>query len=363
MKALPKLSDDDMQRLLAPPSGPVRLIIDTDTKNEIDDQFTLAWALLSQDQLKLEGVYAEPFSFQHHRDDLIKAHELTTSVATLSDKDQALVNKYAHWVRGIQAAGLDPQNIPFPGPAAGMESSYAEILLVFEKLGMPSEGLVYRGSTEYLSSLEEPIGSAAVEHLIERALNGGDEPLYVAAIGCITNIASAILLEPEIIKHIVVLWTSAYPSWSNQPNESSLNLIQDLIAAKFIFDCGVPHVYLPGYYIGEQLKISLPEIEAWVQNKGAIGEYLHWLYTHNPIYAQRGIVGHFGRTWVIWDMINIAWLLDPDWVPSELVSAPALNHDTTWQRDVPGRHLMREAYGINRDAIFRDFFTKLEQAP
>jgi len=194
-------------------------------------------------------------------------------------------------------------------------------------------------------------------------MSGGDEPLYVAAIGCITNVASAILIEPEIIKHIVVLWTSAYPSWSNQPNEPSLNLIQDVAASKFIFDCGVPHVYLPGYYIGEQLKISLPEMEAWVKNKGAIGDYLYWLYTNNPICAQRGIQGHFGRTWVIWDMINIAWLLNPDWVPCELVASPTMNDDTTWKRDVSGRHLMREAYGINRDAIFRDFFSKLEQAP
>jgi hypothetical protein len=27
------------------------------------------------------------------------------------------------------------------------------------------------------------------------------------------------------------------------------------------------------------------------------------------------------------------------------------------------RHAMREAYGCNRDAIFRDFFAKLEKAP
>jgi len=363
MKPLPKLTKDDMVRLLTPPKGPVRLVIDTDTKNEIDDQFALAWALLSQDQLKLEGVYAEPFSFAHHRDELIEAFTLITSGASLSEREQSLVAKYTHWVKGLQDAGINPEDIPFPGPAEGMEASYEEILLVFEKLGLPSEGLVFRGSPGYLSSLEEPVGSPAVDHLIERALSGGDEPLYVAAIGCITNVASAILIEPEIIKHIVVLWTSAYPSWSNQPNEPSLNLIQDLVSSKFIFDCGVPHVYLPGYYIGEQLKISLPDMETWVKGHGAIGDYLYWLYTHNPIYAQRGIQDHFGRTWVIWDMINIAWLLNPDWVPCELVAAPALGTDTVWQRDLPDRHLMREAYGIQRDAIFRDFFTKLKQAP
>jgi hypothetical protein len=363
MKTFPKLTDAEMERLLKPPEGPVRLIIDTDTKNEIDDQFALAWALLSQDQLEIEGILAEPFSFAHLRDGLFRAHELTESGQPLSDADQALVSTYASWVGGLKEVGTHPKDVAFPGPAEGMEGSYQEILTVYKKLGMDPGNLVFRGSPGYLPSLEEPIQSEATDHLIECALKADDRPLYVAAIGCVTNIASAILLEPEIIKNMVVLWTSAYPSWSNQPNEPSLNLVQDVASSKLLFDCGVPHVYLPGYYIGEQLKISLPDMEAWVKDKGAMGEYLHWLYTHNPIYEQRGIAGHFGRTWVIWDLINIAWLLNPSWVPSELVRTPTLNDDTTWNRSDSSRHLMREAFGINRDAIFRDLFKKLDKTP
>jgi len=350
-----------MRQKLAPPSGPVRLVIDTDAKNEIDDQFALAWALLSQDRLELEGIYAAPFSFAHHREELLRAHDLLSSKAPIAEEDRALVKQYASWVEGLNGVGTDPRDVPFPGPTEGMESSYEEILVVFEKLGLDPKDLVLRGSPGYLTSLDAPIQSPATAHLIERALAQDDRPLYVAAIGCITNVASAILLEPSIVERIVVLWTSAYPSWSHLPNASSLNLVQDKLAAKFLFDCGVPHVYLPGYYIGEQLKISLPEMERWVKGKGAIGNYLYWLYTHNPIYAQRGISGHFGRTWVVWDLINIAWLLNPAWVPSELVPSPVLSDDTTWQRQA-GRHLMREAHGIDRDAIFRDLLDKLERA-
>ena len=42
-----RLPDDHMRRLLTPPSGPVRMILDTDTANEIDDQFALTSAVLS----------------------------------------------------------------------------------------------------------------------------------------------------------------------------------------------------------------------------------------------------------------------------------------------------------------------------
>ena len=225
-------------------------------------------------------------------------------------------------------------------------------------------GKVFRGATNYLPGLDGKYRSDAIDHLIERALahDEHDRPLYVIGIGAATNIAAAILTEPKIIENIVVIWTSAFPSYSNQCNRLSLNFMQDLPASKLLFDSGVPHVYLPGFYIGAQLTVSLPDMERWVKGRGKIGDYLHHLYINNPIHHQRGITEHFGRTWVMWDLINIAWLLSPDWVPSEIFSSPAVDDEMYWvQKD--GRHQLREAVGINRDAIFRDFFKKLEQAP
>jgi purine nucleosidase len=39
------LSEPERLRLLEPPAGPVRVVIDTDTDNEIDDQSALVYAL------------------------------------------------------------------------------------------------------------------------------------------------------------------------------------------------------------------------------------------------------------------------------------------------------------------------------
>ena len=38
------------------------MVLDTDTANEIDDQFAVVHALLSQDRLQLKAMYATPFS-------------------------------------------------------------------------------------------------------------------------------------------------------------------------------------------------------------------------------------------------------------------------------------------------------------
>jgi hypothetical protein len=308
--------------------------------------------------LQIEGVYAVPYSFQYRLDGVRLAYDLLESGHEPDTADADTFSRYRGQAEGLRSAGINPHELTQPTPAQGVEQSYQEILTVYEKMGMDSAGVTFRGSPRYLTSLDEPVQSEAAEHLIERALaSPDDDPLYVVAIGCVTNIASAMLIAPEIIEKIVVIWTSGYPSTAKQPN-LSFNLEQDMLASKLMFDSGVPLVYLPGFQIGAQLRLSLPEMETWVRGQGAIGDYLHHLYTHNPIWPLLGIDDHFGRAWIMWDLVNIAWLLNPDWVPTDLLTAPLLADDERWYHN-PARHLIREAHGIDRDAIFRDFFRKL----
>ncbi len=321
----PPLSKDGYASRLRLPSGLVQIVIDTDAANEIDDQFALAWALLRPDRLQIHGIYATPFSFAHRR---------------------------ALYPQASQDAA------PFNSPKVGMERSFDEILKVQALLGQPNAPQPCKGSPIYLSSLSQPIQSEATEHLITTALSmPQDEPLYVVALGCATNVASAILLAPEIMHKIVVVWTSAFPSHAPHVNQS-FNLEQDVLASQWLYDSGVPLVYLPGYHVGAQLRLSLAEVERYVKPHGAIGIYLHELFADNPLWAITGRPAAAAHSWVIWDLINIAWLLNPDWVPSDLVSTPTLVADLRWQKQ-PNAHPMREAYAVQRDAIFNDLFSCL----
>ena len=325
------------QRLAPPePGRALRIVIDTDAANEIDDQFALAWALLRPGRLRVEGLYAAPFSFAHRR-------------------------------AALPHAPADAA--PFNPPAEGMARSLDEIRRVLELLCLPDAGRVQRGSAGYLSDLAQPLHSDAVDHLIATARATPErDTLYVVALGCVTNIASALLLAPDIAQRIVVVWTSGYPSHAPQVNHS-FNLEQDLLASRWLLDSGVPHVYLPGFHVGAQLRLSLAEMQRHVQPCGAIGAYLHRLFTDNPLWPLLGLQhlrdGGTPHSWVIWDVINIAWLLEPAWVPSELVRTPRLGDDKRWQRvdEAEGRHRMREAHAVQRDAIFNDFFGALQQAP
>ena len=116
--------------------------------------------------------------------------------------------------------------------------------------------------------------SDAARDLIAKAMARSveDEPLYVVAIGAITNVASAILLEPEIIRRIVVVWLGG--NAFHWPNTYEFNLWQDVQAARVIFDCGVPLVQIQVMGVCSHLHTTIPEIERYVAGQGAIGDYL-----------------------------------------------------------------------------------------
>ncbi len=352
------LPPDLLAERLAPPSGkPVRLLIDTDTANEIDDQYALAWALLSPEHMTVEAVTAEPFSFAHHQPELLKAER---AIEEGGAHQEHLVGGFQGWIHRLHAAGRRAADLNFVGPAEGMELSFQEICTIYDKLGMSHQGQVFRGADRYMAHAEDVVSSEAVDKIIALA-RSADGPLYIAAMACVTNIAAAILKAPDIRENIVVIWTSAYPSSAPHCNRPSLNLVQDVHASRLMFDSGVPLVYQPGYHVGAQLKISRPEMEAFVKGQGAIGDYLWHLFTNNPLHEMFAISDRARRTWVIWDIITIAWLIDPDWVPSILTPSPILNQDLFWEHDET-RHQIREAHDVQRDEIYLDFYDKLARA-
>jgi purine nucleosidase len=316
-----------LQRLQLPP-GPLPVVIDTDTANEIDDQFALAWAALAPERITLQAVLAEPFSFEHRQFALGRVLR-------------------------------DPA--PFNPPAQGMRRSVDEARRILSLLPGGLDVPVWAGSCAYLASPTQPRSSDAATQLVSMAMaQPATQPLVVLALGCVTNIASALLLEPRLVERLVVVWTSGYPSHAPHAN-ASFNLEQDVHATRVLLDSGVPLVYLPGFHVGAQLRLSLPEMERWVQGQGALGDALHHLFTHNPLWELQGIDSFFAHSWVMWDLICVAWLLNADWVPTTLVPTPRLGDDLRWMAD-PSRPLMREGHAVRRDAIFADFFQRLAAA-
>ena len=303
MPTFPDVPEATRCERLRPPAGRVRVVVDTDTYNEIDDQFAVVYALLSPQQLQVEALCAAPF-----------------------------------------------HNDRSSGPADGMEKSYQEILRLLARLDVSPDAFVFRGATDYLRDSETPSESEAARELVRRAMSGDSDPLYVVAIGAITNVASALLMEPKLVERIVVVWLGGQPlHW---PTAREFNLQQDPAASRLILDCGVPLVHIPCSGVASHLLTTVAEIERYVQGRGAIGNYLAEIF--KSYHAD-----HFAWSKVIWDIACVGYLINPSWLPTEVVHSPILTDQLTWSVD-RSRHMIRFATYVDRDSIFRDLFGKLD---
>ncbi len=303
----PQLTDLERLQLFRRPSRPARVVIDTDTYNEVDDQFAIAYALLSSQHLRVEAVYAAPFT-----------------------------------------------NERAAGPAEGMAKSFDEIVRLLKLLGRHHRDLpVHNGSEAYLGPGLQPQRNAAVLDLVERAMaSTPDDPLTVIGLAVPTNIASALLLEPRIIRNIVVVWLGGHAlSW---PDTDEFNLRQDVPASRLLLDCGVALRLVPCNGVARLLNVSVADLERDVQAAGPLGAYL--------TECVRGYSDdHVGWSKPLWDVAAVAGLINNEWAPADLVHSPVLTDDVTWSVD-PARHLVECTRFVNRNRIIGDLFRKLREA-
>lgn len=73
------------------PAGPVDVVLDTDTYNEIDDQYALSYLVKSGDKLHLKAVYAAPFFNEKStgpEDGMEKSYQEILHILTLLEKEE-----------------------------------------------------------------------------------------------------------------------------------------------------------------------------------------------------------------------------------------------------------------------------------
>ena len=297
---------------LDPPTQTVQAVIDTDTCNEIDDQYAVALAILSPDRMEIEATYAAPY---------------------LNNRSTS--------------------------PADGMEKSYQELHRILKFLGRDPEKLAHRGSTKFLESATKAVDSPAARDLIRRALQPRPSPLYVITLGAPTNVASALLLEPKIKDHIVVVWLGG--TSHDSPSASEFNLKQDLHASRILFDSGVPLVQIPTRNGAERLRTTVPELERHMKGRSRLGDYLFAQFLEYEKAETKGKPANYPWSKVIWDISAVAWVINPKWLPSTLVPSPWLTDDLHWKQ-LPNRHQIRVITDLQRDAIFHDLFEKLARS-
>jgi len=294
----------EMQELLNKiKDGSVKsVILDTDAYNEIDDQFAIAYTLFSEDKIKLLAITAAPF-----------------------------LNERAS------------------SPEDGMVKSYEEILRTMDKAGKKDCVPVYMGSRDYMTEKNVPQPSDAASNIV-RIVNESEETVYIVAIGAITNVGSAIALDPSIAKKAVVIWLGGHAYW--HPNTREFNMRQDLAATNTVFDSGIPVIQVPCFGMCSELLATIPELEYYLRGKNKLCDYLVDVVTD---YAPKQA---YAWSKVIWDVAAVAVLTKPEAFTYDILPIPTVTDEHKYSFD-SSRHKYIYIRRLNRDMIFSDLYRRL----
>ncbi len=303
------MTDKERIENLNPPVYIADAVLDTDAYNEIDDQYAIAYMIKSSERVNLKAIYAVPFS--------------------------------------------NPKSGYNPGK--GMELSYNEIekILSITKNTTP----VFRGSESFLKDEKTPVISEAGADLAKRAMEYSKEkPLYVVAIGAITNVASAILLNPEITEKIVVIWLGGHARHFSDTKE--FNMYQDIASARVVMGSGVPFIQLPCMGVVSEFRLSHAEIKEWLLKKSPLSDYLgRYTVKEAEAYAS-------GKPWtrIVWDVCAVAWLFNGEGrfmrARNEKILLPSYGG---YYEDEPLPYTMKYVYSINRDELMYDLIKKITE--
>jgi len=260
-----------------PPKGKqLRLIIDTDFANEIDDLYALAFAMVHPERFKIEGIIAANFNNERHG-----------AGPGSIDESYNLIKRF------LAAGELEKQYITKKGSAP------------MQYYGFPSE-------------------SEGVDYIIERAKAGSaGDPLWVVGLGASTDLASAIIKDENILDKVrYVFHARNDANWPVRTKQ--FNVKGDIHAARTLLKTWVPLVW---FDTGTHLCCPMALTEKYLASTGGLGKFIHE-YRFKDAAWQLNTKGFF-------DMGDFVYLLESDTCTSEIIKAPTMdeymffNHEFT----------------------------------
>lgn len=300
------------------PPDKIRILLDTDANNELDDQHAIAYMLFNGDLFDVEGITVNATSgggeIQKHVDEA----ERIVKLCALEKKVKVI---------------------------AGASGKYDEIVPNIKKADFD--------------------GHAAVDHIIKRAKAKDDRPLVLMPIGKLTNISLALKKDPSIARNIRIVWLG-----SNYPDPGEYNFVHDITSIDPILASNVPFEMVMVRYRKpsgtDAVKAKLKDIKRIMPGKGPqIAE---------PVTGRHGgEFNNFGDYAVelfekfrgspterpLFDMAAVAIVKNPKWADRVVIGAPKFADDKWTDRpNNPRKVVIWENF--DKDAIMTDFYDRME---
>jgi inosine-uridine nucleoside N-ribohydrolase len=184
--------------------------------------------------------------------------------------------------------------------------------------------------------------SGAAYHLmLEARQTPAGQKLNVVALGALTNVASALMMDPSIASRLRLFWLGAEVTdgvW----NKNEFNCLNDIHALNEVLNAAGLELNVMPANVARALTFDYASTAARLRGKGRLGDFLlaRW-DRHGPGAA----------TWTMWDLAAVQWMLEPEQVRSAVLPAPPENN----------RRQVRVALSIDADAMRASFWRAFEQ--
>jgi purine nucleosidase len=297
----------------------LRVVVDTDANNELDDQHALAYVLFNGHAFDVEGI---------------------TVNATRGGGD--ITQQFAEARRVLTLCTLQ-DGVPLK---AGANGSFTQIRPHLD------------GSFD---------GSDAVNFIIERAHATAESKLVLLPIGKLTNVALALAKDPSIASKVRIVWLG-----SNYPDKGEYNQENDLDAVRYVLSVNVPfEIVTVRYGKGtgtDAVRVTRDEIGKRMPGRGpraaspvtgrhggtftTFGDYSVNLFAHIALDGAT-------PSRALFDMAAAAILKNPAWARREEIPAPALVGEDYAPSTNDSRRIILWTH-FDRDAILADFFATMD---
>jgi hypothetical protein len=299
----------------------IRVLLDTDANNELDDQHAIAYMLFNGDYFDVEGITVNRTI---NGGDVSKHYEEAERVVKLCD---------LHGIIDIYT---------------GANGSFEEI-------------------KDHVNEADFD-GKEAVDFIIERAHAESDRKLVLLPVGKLTNIALALKKDPTIADKVRIVWLG-----SNYPEPGEYNQVNDVASMQYVLDADVDLEIVMVRYDKpsgtDAVRALLSEIEERMPGKGpdistpVTGRHGNDFTTFGDysISLFQNIEEYHGDppSRALFDMAAVAIVKNPSWAVKSRIPSPEYVNDT-WKERPDNLHMIIIWENFDTKRILDDFYESME---
>lgn len=253
----------------------IKVIIDADTANEVDDLFALARAI-AEPKLEILGIT----SAQFHTSPLASDNTVLES--------QKMNEDIVHLMNVTDIKTPLGSTIPLNDPSIPMDSEASEFII--SSAHSVSEG----------------------------------EILHIIILGPCTNVASAVIRDPSILPKIKVHYLGFWHDVkTNQYNKKEFNSGNDTIAVNVLLDETNLDLTIMTATTSQHLVFDKINVDKQLKGRGGIADYLvdRW-ESYQRWWTDKDLEKNH---WIMWDVAIIEALIHPELTESDLFMTPEEN--------------------------------------